>query len=69
MNNINYGYPILPFPGEQFCPMVLHRDGEMCSEPTVGEKDGVKVCVYHLTGRAHYPTSCQHPYQKKVSAA
>ena len=45
-----YGFPIVPFPGEKFCPMILNKHGEICSEPTAGVKDGLRLCVNHLMG-------------------
>ena len=43
----NYGFPIVPFPGEKFCPMAINKQGEVCSEPTVAEQEGVRVCSFH----------------------
>lgn len=46
----NFGFPIIPFPGEKFSPLACNKDGEICAEPTVAALNGVHVCKYHLAG-------------------
>ncbi len=47
-------YPVIPFPGEKFCPIPDPRSyhaGIICSEPTAGRNaDGVAVRKFHLAG-------------------
>jgi len=49
-----YKFPIIPFPEEKFCP-IPNKDGDICNQPTVGEKQGIKVCKNHLSGRYPWP--------------
>lgn len=64
-----YQYPIIPYPGEQFCPVAEpnnHYPGLICSEPTVGRNpEGFMVCKHHLNGTRKRPRHRTYPFKKK----